>query len=254
VRDARLYRTIFPAMVRDWRRAWGQRDFPFLFVQLANFNPSGLPQPPERSLWAELREAQASALALPATAMVATIDIGESTNIYPRNKQEVGRRLCVAALATAYGRDVVASGPVYDSQNIQGNRIRLYFRSVGSGLASRSGDDLGGFTIAADDRRFVPAHARIEGNTVLVWADGLPHPVAARYAWTEDPAASLANKDGLPAVPFRTDLWPVEKPEPPPPPKPPLPYGDILLVAFVAIALVGYLLIQLRRPLRASEQ
>ena len=255
VLDAPLYHALFRALIRDWRRTWGQGDFPFLFVQLANFDPKEKFGSLVRSPWAELREAQASALLLPNTAMAIAIDIGETDNIHPRNKQEVGRRLALAALASAYGRRIVSSGPLYDSQVIEGSAIRVYFRSVGSGLAPRAGDDLPGFTIAAaEDRQFVPAHARIEGRTVLVWTVLVPHPVAVRYAWSHDPACGLANVEGLPAAPFRTDQWPPDEFWPPPPTKLSLPYGDLVLLALVGIALAGYLVIQLRRPRLASEQ
>jgi sialate O-acetylesterase len=200
------YRTLFPALIRDWRDAFGAPELPFLFVQLANF---GKPEPgPGESDWAELREAQAGALALPATGMAVAIDVGEADDIHPKNKQEVGRRLALAALRVAHGRDQASSGPVFDSMTIEGARVRLRFRNAGGGLVAR-GETLDGFTLAGEDRRFVRAEARIDGDTVIVESPQVPKPAAARYAWARNPAATLAGGDGLPAAPFRTDDWPV---------------------------------------------
>lgn len=198
------YRTLFPMMIEDWRRAWGQGDFPFLFVQLANFF-NGWTDP--RS-WAELREAQLMTLSLPNTGMAVAIDIGERYDIHPKNKQEVGRRLALAALAMVHAKDIVHSGPLYDSMIIEGNKIRLRFNHVGSGLVA-AGDALKGFIIAGQDRRFVWADAEIDGDAVTVKNDAVPYPVAVRYAWWDDPeGCNLYNKEGLPASPFRTDKWP----------------------------------------------
>lgn len=201
------YRTLFPALIQDWRRAWGQGDFPFLFVQLANFTPP--PAEPGESDWAELREAQAQALALPNTGMAVAIDVGEADNIHPPNKQEVGRRLALAARAIAYGQEVVYSGPLYQSMAVEGHSIRLWFRHLGGGLVARGGGPLRGFAIAGADRKFVWAEACIEGETVVVHSDQVPEPVAVRYAWANNPeGCNLFNQAGLPAPPFRTDNWP----------------------------------------------
>jgi sialate O-acetylesterase len=200
------YRALFKALIRDWRRAWGQGDFPFVFVQLANFKQAAA-QPGE-SDWAELREAQTMALQLPETGMAVTIDIGDAGNIHPKNKQEVGRRLALAALATAYGQNVIASGPLYESMAVEGNKARLRFKNVGGGLEARGGEPLKGFAIAGADRRFVWAEARIEGQTAVVRSDQVPEPAAVRYAWADNPVCNLYNKEGLPASPFRTDVWP----------------------------------------------
>lgn len=199
------YRKLFRTMIRDWRRTWGQGDFPFLFVQLANF--LARQAEPGESDWAELREAQMMALEEPNTAMAVAIDIGEANDIHPRNKQEVGRRLALAALAIAYGKDVVYSGPLFDHMKIEGNKVRLFFKHVDGGLVAKGGE-LRGFAIAGPDRKFVWAKAKIEGDTVVVWSDKVPNPVAVRYGWADNPDCNLYNKAGLPASPFRTDDWP----------------------------------------------
>ncbi len=199
------YRKLFPALINSWRRAWGY-DFPFLFVQLANYLERK-PEPTE-SAWAELREAQLLTFkTVPKTGMAVAIDIGEANDIHPRNKQDVGKRLALAALAIAYGQKIVYSGPIYRSMRIEGTKIRLFFDHVGSGLVAK-GEKLVGFAIAGRDRKFVWANAKIEGNTVVVWSDQVPEPVAVRYGWADNPECNLYNKEGLPASPFRTDDWP----------------------------------------------
>lgn len=199
------YRKLFPAMIHNWRRSWGQGDFPFLFVQLANFMNTQ-PQPVE-SAWAELREAQLMVLALPKTGMAVTIDIGEAKNIHPKNKQDVGHRLGLTALATGYGHDVVYSGPIYESMTVEDDKIRLRFKHINGGLVTRGGEHLEGLAIAGPDQKFVWAEAKIDGNTVVVWSNQVPQPVAVRYAWADNPVCNLYNKSGLPASPFRTDDW-----------------------------------------------
>lgn len=200
------YRKLFPAMIRSWRKAWGQGRFPFLFVQLANFR--AVKEEPADSDWAELREAQLRTLFLPRTAMAVIIDIGEADDIHPRNKLDVGKRLALAALGKAYGEDVVYSGPIYESMTIEGSKIRLDFAHVGGGLVAKGGEPLKGFAIAGHDGKFVWADAKIEGDTVVVWSDHVPRPVAVRYAWADNPVCNLYNAEGLPASPFRTDKWP----------------------------------------------
>ncbi len=199
------YRKLFPAMIQDWRKAWGQGDFPFLFVQLANYQPRK-PEPAD-SAWAELREAQTMTLSLPKTGMAVIIDIGEANDIHPKNKQDVGKRLARAALAIAYGKHIPYSGPMYDSMKIEGDAIRLTFKHVDGGLVARGGE-LKGFAIAGDDRRFVWADAKIDGDTILVRSDKVAKPKAVRYAWADNPECNLYNKADLPASPFRTDDWP----------------------------------------------
>jgi len=200
------YRALFPAMIRDWRGAWEQGDFPFLFVQLANYQ-SPQQQPSEDAAWPELREAQLMALSLPDTGMACAIDIGDAYDIHPKNKQEVGRRLALAALGLGYGRDVVRSGPTFDHMEIRGDEIVLTFTDVGGGLVAH-GDGLQGFAVAGEDKKFVWAKTKIVGNEVIVWSDQVPQPVAVRYDWANNPVGNLYNAAGLPASPFRTDDWP----------------------------------------------
>jgi sialate O-acetylesterase len=200
------YRSLFSAMIRDWRREWGQGAFPFLFVQLANFMARE-PEPAD-SAWAELREAQSVALRLPKAGQAVIIDIGEADNIHPKNKQDVGYRLALNALAIAYGRDIVYSGPTFKSMELEGDRIRLHFDHIGGGLEAKGGGPLKGFAIAGEDGKFVWADAAIEGDAVVVRSAQVAHPVAVRYAWANNPECNLYNKEGLPASPFRTDTWP----------------------------------------------
>ncbi|QMU27271.1 sialate O-acetylesterase [Adhaeribacter radiodurans] len=201
------YRDLFPAMIMDWRAKWGQGNFPFLFVQLANFMKTE-PEPAE-SEWAELREAQTKTLAVPNTAMAVIIDIGEAEDIHPKNKQDVGKCLALAAEKLAYNKKVTYSGPLYKSMKVEGNRIRLTFDYAEPGLMTKNGATLKGFSIAGTDHKFVWADAQIEGNTVVVSSTQVLAPVAVRYAWANNPdQANLYNKANLPASPFRTDNWP----------------------------------------------
>jgi sialate O-acetylesterase len=203
---AEQYRKLFPAMIQDWRRAWSQGDFPFFFVQLAGFeNIWGA-----KDRWPYLREAQLLTLSLPKTGMAVAIDIGDQYDIHPRNKQDVGRRLALAAQAIAYGRDIVYSGPIFESMQIQDSKVRLRFRHAKGGLVALGGK-LRGFEIAGEDRQFVPAQAKTDGETVVVTSDKVNSPVAVRYAWADFPECNLYNKAGLPASPFRTDDWAEEK-------------------------------------------
>lgn len=198
------YRTLFPAMIRDWREAFGQGDFPFLFVQLASFRPAES----ARAGWAELREAQLHTLrTVPNTGMAVAIDIGDSKDIHPRNKRDVGERLALAARAVAYGEKVPGSGPLYRDHVREGRGMRVRFDSIGGGLEARGGE-LKGFWIAGKDLRFVPAQARIDGEGVIVESPDVPEPAAVRYAFEADPVATLYNREGLPASPFRTDETP----------------------------------------------
>lgn len=200
---AREYSVLFPAMIEDWRKHWGIKDLPFFFVQLANFMQRH-PEPTE-SGWAELREAQMSALKLPKTGMAVAIDIGDAEDIHPKNKQDVGKRLALSALAIAYDKKLVYSGPMFEKMKVEGDKIRIFFKHTGSGLTYK-GDRLKGFAIAGEDKKFKWAEARIEGNTVVVWNPQISHPVVVRYAWADNPDCNLYNKEGLPAVPFRTDI------------------------------------------------
>jgi len=203
--DPRLYRTLFPTLIDSWRSAWGEGDFPFLFVQLANFLPRS--QEPSDSLWAELREAQAQALKLPATGMAVAIDIGDEHSLLPKNKEEVGARLALAAEEVAYGMDITGQGPLFTAMKIAGGKARVSFAQTGGGLTVKGGGPLKGFAMAGADKRYFPANAKIERNKVIVWSDKVPKPVAVRYAWANTPDCNLYNKEGLPAAPFRTDDW-----------------------------------------------
>lgn len=200
------YRSLFTTMIQDWRDRWDLGDFPFYFVQLANFM-AAQQNPVEAETWPELREAQTMALTLPNTAQAVIIDIGEADNIHPRNKQDVGKRLALAALNQIYGQDVVYSGPAYREMKKEAGVLRLHFDHTGSGLVARDGT-LKGFAIAGADSQFVWAEAQIEGETVIVSSPDVPDPVAVRYAWANNPIISLFNQEGLPASPFRTDDWP----------------------------------------------
>ncbi len=200
-------------LIRDWREAWGQGDFPFLFVQLPNFNlrVDGwkgvvIERDPGESEWAELREAQALALSEPNTGMVVTTDIGDPNNIHPANKRDVGKRLARIALAREYRQPVQHSGPVFRAASFEGSRVRIEFDHVESGLVFQKGRK--GFAIAGPDSHFIWAHATIEGDTVIVWHEDVPKPIAVRYNWANNPKGKLFNEAGLPAAPFRTDNWP----------------------------------------------
>jgi sialate O-acetylesterase len=206
--NAKQYRTLFPMMINDWRIRWKQGYFPFLFVQLANYQQRK--EYPSEDQWADLREAQLMTLNLPQTGMAVAIDLGEANDIHPKNKLPVGYRLFLAAQKVAFNRDIVYSGPIYDTLYIEGSRIRLKFKSTGSGLVSRDGQPLKSFAIADSDRKFVWANAVIEGNDVIVSSSKISKPVAVRYAWDTNPDATLYNMEGLPASPFRTDTWRVE--------------------------------------------
>lgn len=195
------YRALFPALISSWRKSWGQGDFPFYFVQIA---PYKLKNP-------ELREAQLMTYrSVSQTGMVVTTDIGDPQNIHPANKQDVGKRLALWALAKAYGReDVVFSGPLYAGMEVEGKSVRIRFDFAEDGLVVRNGD-LKEFAIAGSDRKFVPAHAVIEGNSIVVSSPEVTEPEAVRYCWSDKAVGNLFNKAGLPASPFRTDDWPGE--------------------------------------------
>jgi sialate O-acetylesterase len=200
------YRKLFPIMIKSWRKSWGLGDFPFGFVQLANFR--AIKDEPAESDWAELREAQTMTLGLPNTGMAVIIDIGEADDIHPRNKQDVGKRLALWALAKTYGHRVDYSGPMYSSMEIKGDTVTLHFDHVGDGLVAKGGGPLKGFAVAGSDRQFVWADAAIKGGKVVVRSDAVKQPVAVRYAWADNPVCNLYNEAGLPASPFRTDTWP----------------------------------------------
>jgi sialate O-acetylesterase len=211
--DAFIYRRQFATMIEDWRRGWGDQDLPFLFVQLANFLPPSTE--PGESDWALLRESQSAALALPGTAQVVLIDAGEADDVHPRDKQVVGERLALAARKTAHGEEIVFSGPAYRGHEIEGGRVVIDFDHIGGGLVAKDapGGELRAFAIAGADRRFVWAEARLDSNRVVVSSALIPDPVAVRYGWADNPeGANLYNREGLPASPFRTDVWRAQVP------------------------------------------
>jgi sialate O-acetylesterase len=197
------YHALLPALIGDWRSVFAQGDFPFLIVQLPNW--ANHPKRPETSPWAEIREAQShAARTLPNCGLTVTIDIGDSKAIHPTNKQPVGHRLALAAKAIAYGQQTEWSGPWYKGMTVEDRSIRLTFDHLGGGLVASDGAPLTGFAIAGDDQVFTWAEARIDGDTVVVSSPLVPKPVAVRYAWATNPACNLANKAGLPGVPFST--------------------------------------------------
>ena len=224
------YRAVFSQMIQDWRKQWQQPDQAFYWVQLANFR--GVIKQPAGSDWAELREAQSMALALPNTGEAVIIDIGEARDIHPKNKQDVGRRLALSALGVTYGRKICYSGPVYASHAVEGATVRVEFKHQcgglvvkpftdpvtpdGPSLEKRFGVDVKGmrpesqvigFQIAGADKKFVWAEAKIDGSSIVVSSPKVAAPVAVRYAWEVNPICNLYNKAGLPASPFRTDKW-----------------------------------------------
>ncbi len=202
------YRTAFPLMINDWRNHWNRGNFPFLFVQLSTFGKSDA-NSNNGSTWAELREAQAMTLSLPHTGMAVTTDIGDPKDIHPKNKQDVGKRLALIALHDVYQLPGEYTGPVYQSQEIKGNRIILTFTHTGSGLFAK--DKYGyarGFEIAGNDKVFHYARAIIDGNTITVQSDAVMNPVSVRYNWADDASeGNIFNKESLPMAPFRTDNW-----------------------------------------------
>ena len=194
-----LYPRVQATLVNDWRKLWGEGDFPFYIVQLAALgNVSNNPR---------VREAQASVLTLPNTGMAVTIDIGDPKDVHPHNKQDLGDRLSRIALANVYGRKIEYSGPLYESTKVEDNAIRIRFSHLGGGLVAK-GAPLAWFEIAGADQKFVKAEARIDGDTVIVNSDQISAPQAVRYAWDNYPeGCNLYNAAGLPAAPFRTDRW-----------------------------------------------
>lgn len=202
---ANQYRTLFPALITDWRKQWNRGDFPFYFVQLANYMKTN--DQPIPSAWAELRDAQLKTLSLPNTGMSVTIDIGEGENIHPKNKQEVGRRLALIALAKTYGDKTAYSGPSLLSSQVTDNSVSLTFNHTEGGLKAKDGGTLTGFAVAGEDQKFHWADAVIQKDKVVVSSPEVPHPVAVRYAWANNPVCNLVNGAELPASPFRTDNW-----------------------------------------------
>jgi sialate O-acetylesterase len=195
---APLYAHLFQTMIQDWRRAWGQGDFPFLFVQIANFKTG-----PD-AMWPEVRDAQRRTLSLMNTGMAVTIDIGEATNIHPVNKQDVGLRLALAAEAISYGERREYSGPLFRQATVEANSMRVWFDHTTGGLKAK-GEAVLGFEVAGADGNFVEAQARIEGATVVVSAASVSEPRRVRYGWKDVPDCNLYNGENLPASPFRSE-------------------------------------------------
>jgi sialate O-acetylesterase len=209
------YQERLTAMINDWRSKWccpGRDDFPFLYVQLPNFGD--MQYLPSESSWARLRQEQLNTLSVPNTAMAVTIDLGAWNELHPDRKGEIGERLALAAMKISYGeKNIVSSGPLYQSSRIDGNKIIIEFSNVGSGLITNDGEDLAEFAIAGADKKFVWAKAKIvhgtssgKGDHVIVWNENVSDPLYVRYAWADCPVnPNLYNKEGLPASPFGTD-------------------------------------------------
>lgn len=201
-----VYQQLLPALAKDWRTQFNQPDLPFLYVQLPGFQDRTML--PAESNMAVLRDGQLKSLSIPRSGMAVTLDLGEWNDIHPLTKKPIGERLALAARKLAYGENIVSSGPIYESNQIEGNRIRIRFRETGSGLSinKTDEDELTYFAIAGKDKKFVWAKAIIERNTVVVWSDEVADPVYVRYGWADNPeGANLINAEGLPASPFRTD-------------------------------------------------
>ena len=201
------YTSLLPSLINDWRRSWHEGAMPFLYVQAPAHGPAKENQ--EESRWAELREAQRMALSLPATGMVVSADLGDAADVPGQNREELAKRLCLAAQSVAYDKkNIISSGPIYHTMKVRGDRVHISFNEVNTGLIVKGGGELKGFAVAGADGHFVPAKASIEGKSVVVWSDQVPQPVAVRYGWADNPAgANLYNrdilfKDGLPASPF----------------------------------------------------
>lgn len=211
--DGAIYTKKMEALITGWRNAWGLGDFPFYYVQLAPHNYGYIPDDQESDTLDYYRlpiiwEAQLEALKIPNTGMAVTTDITELYDIHPKNKYDVGRRLSLWALAKTYGQDdLLYSGPLYRDMSVEGNKVRIRFDHVGSGLISLDGRPLSWFEIAGEERTFVKARAEIDGNSVVVWNDRVSDPVAVRFGWYQLATPNLGNREGLPASPFRTDRW-----------------------------------------------
>ena len=206
---AQQYGILLPTMIKAWRERWGEGDFPFGIVQLPNYRD---PKPePADEPWSHIREAQRrTVVATPKTGLIVTIDIGEAHDIHPKNKLDVGKRMARWALAQAYGRKITKSGPMFRDATPNRDKIIIRFDEAGRGLRMRDGVELNEFAIAGEDRKWVWAHAKIIGrDTIEVWSESVKKPIAARYAFNNNPRSpNLTNDTGLPAAPFRTDNWP----------------------------------------------
>ena len=201
---ANEYAKLLPAMIADWRSKWKEGDIPFLYVQLPGFGDYNYF--PAESGWAELRESQLRSLSVSHTGMVVAIDLGEWNDIHPDRKKPVGDRLALAAEKVAYGDDVVFSGPVFQSAAFSDGKVAISFAHTGGGLVTNDGEEPQEFAVAGVDKKFIWAHARIEGDKIVVWSDEIKDPKYVRYAWADDPVnPNLYNREGLPASPFETE-------------------------------------------------
>ncbi|WP_426484297.1 sialate O-acetylesterase [Flavobacterium sp. 2] len=200
------YAALMETLITSWRTEWKQGDFPFLYVQLANFMEPKTE--PAESNWAALRQQQKNILAVPNTGMAVIIDLGEWNDIHPLNKYDVGKRLALQARKVAYGeKNIVSSGPLFKSMEQKGNQLMLSFTDTGSGLIAKNNTSLKGFEIAGSDGKFIWANATIEGNKIKIWNENISKPVKVRYAWADNPIeANLYNKENLPASPFEGSL------------------------------------------------
>lgn len=205
---AKQYQRIFPNLITDWRNQWGLGDFPFLWVQLANFREPVTN--PSESAWAELREAQTMTLKLPNTGMASAVDLGDAIDIHPKNKQDVGMRLALNALKIAYGKNIVCAGPTFNGMSVKGSEVTIKFENTGSGLKVKNKYGyINGFSLAGADGKFFWAEGSLlNNNTVVLHSNEVKTPVAVRYGWADNPDdLNLYNSEGLPAIPFRTDNW-----------------------------------------------
>lgn len=197
------YADLCSRLISSWRSDWGRGDFPFIFTQLPGWNNDG---DASRVSWAYFREGQAKVLALTNTGMAVTIDIGEKDNIHPKNKQDVGHRLALVALANTYRQNVICSGPQFAKVESAVTEIKIHFLHAEGGLTAR-GSELKGFVVAGSDKKWHTATARIVGDVVIASCQEVPQPVAVRYAWANNPDGNLFNAAGLPAAPFRSCDW-----------------------------------------------
>jgi sialate O-acetylesterase len=201
--EGMLYFEKMKALIAGWRSVWNEGDFPFYYVQLAPYNYG--PQNP--TALAKIWEAQTAALSIPDTGMAVTNDIGDIKDIHPKDKQDVGKRLALWALAKNYGKQIVFSGPLYKSMDVEGSTIRVKFDYVGGGLAARDGKPLSWFTVAGEGKKFVDATVKIDGDSIVVSSNEVAKPVAVRFAWNQIAVPNFSNIEGLPASAFRTDRW-----------------------------------------------
>jgi sialate O-acetylesterase len=200
------YARLLPAFIADWRKNFRQKNLPFIIAQLPNFMEAR--SEPTESNWASFRQAQASILSVPNTAITVNIDLGEWNDIHPLNKKDVSIRMALAAQKIAYNdKKVVASGPIFKSMKVKGNKVEIRFSNIGSGLTSKGSNELKYFALAGDDNNFVWAKAEIQGDKVVVLSDKINNPTKVRYAWADNPeGANLYNKEGLPASPFEAKV------------------------------------------------